>query len=96
MEASAPPLLVSTKRSTGWPSGVFPNGFFVVELCCGVAPLGARVVISNAPVRIVTAIDGFIRVPHPHIFSFAARISPLILLGDALFRSQNYSPARPR
>src|SRR6266852_6177222 len=75
MVASAPPLLVSTKRSTDWPSGVFPNCFFEMELCCGVAPVGARVVISNAPVKIVTAIHRFIRVPRPHIFSLAARAS---------------------
>src|SRR5437762_4679594 len=91
METSAPFLFVSTKRSAGWPSGVFPKDFLVVEPDCDFAPAGDRVVISNAPEKIVTAIQHFIRVPRTIVFRLQHGIASIILLAGAHFRSMNYS-----
>jgi len=53
--------------------------------------MGAIVVISIAPEKAINIIIRFIRILQPQVFRIATRRSPVSLLGDSLFRSQNYS-----
>src|ERR1700745_1190219 len=75
MGRSSPFCLGGLYRSTCWPSGVFPQGFFAVVPDFPAAPLAVSVLISMAPVIVIHKIS-FIRIPRCFIERNGADLLP--------------------